>query len=127
MGANLQLIKKAASAIILAAMILAVSPHSASGFVFGDAETSESNVSTGTPLVWQSSPVTMNLNLGSSGGTLINGTTTWNENAGAALGELNTVGANFRWTAGSGTASPCAHLDGVNSAGWRPTKCGDGW
>ena len=119
------------SACILPVLVVAAlwfNPYLAHGFVFtsvqDDGELQE-NMTCGSPAIWESSPVTMNLNFGDSDGTLINGTTSWDKNALSALNEWNKVGADFQWTAGSGTASPCLHNDQVDSTGWESTDCGD--
>ena len=45
--------------------------------------------STGTPLVWPTPPVAIRLELGDAGRRLLNGTTSWDENAASALAAWN--------------------------------------
>src|SRR5437762_3361959 len=45
--------------------------------------------STGTPLVWPTPPVAIRLELGDAGRRLLNGTTSWDENAASALATWN--------------------------------------
>jgi hypothetical protein len=45
--------------------------------------------STGTPLVWPTPPIAIRLGLGAAGRRLLNGTTSWDENAASALAAWN--------------------------------------
>jgi hypothetical protein len=47
--------------------------------------------STGTPLVWPTTPITIRLELGDAGRVLRNGTTSWDDNAASALAEWTAV------------------------------------
>ena len=47
--------------------------------------------STGTPLVWPTTPMTIRLELGDAGRVLRNGTTRWDDNAASALAEWTAV------------------------------------
>jgi predicted Zn-dependent protease len=47
--------------------------------------------STGMPLVWPTSPIPLRLALGDAGRRLLNGTTSWDDNAAAALAEWTAV------------------------------------
>src|SRR5262245_61059312 len=47
--------------------------------------------STGTPLVWPTTPIPMRLELGDAGRVLLNGTTSWDDNAASALAEWTAV------------------------------------
>ena len=47
--------------------------------------------STGRPLVWSTIPITIRLELGDAGRQLLNGTTSWDDNAASALAEWTAV------------------------------------
>ena len=47
--------------------------------------------STGTPLVWPTTPIPIRLELGDAGRVLLNGTTSWDDNAAFALAEWTAV------------------------------------
>jgi len=47
--------------------------------------------STGTPLVWPTTPIPIRLELGDAGRRLLNGTTSWDDNAASALAEWTAV------------------------------------
>ena len=47
--------------------------------------------STGTPLVWPTTPIPLRLELGDAGRVLRNGTTSWDDNAASALAEWTAV------------------------------------
>jgi len=47
--------------------------------------------STGTPLVWPTTPIVLRLELGDGGRRLLNGTTSWDDNAASALAAWTAV------------------------------------
>jgi hypothetical protein len=47
--------------------------------------------STGTPLVWPTTPIAIRLELGDAGRALLNGTASWDDNAAAALAAWTAV------------------------------------
>jgi len=47
--------------------------------------------STGTPLVWPTTPIPLRLELGDAGRVLLNGTTSWDDNAASALAAWTAV------------------------------------
>jgi len=55
---------------------------------------------------WEQQTTTLRSLLGSAGGVLINGTTTWDQNAFNASNDWNSVGSNFRYSFEFGGAEP---------------------
>jgi hypothetical protein len=82
----------------------------------------------GTPVIWEALPVTMSLNLGSPGRTLLNGTTSWDDNAEASLAVWNMVLQPVQdpfFTFNTTTHDPCDEEDGFNTVDFVPDICGD--
>lgn len=55
---------------------------------------------------WEQQTTTLRSLLGSAGGTLINGTTTWDQNANSAANDWNSIGSNFRYGFEFGGSQP---------------------
>ena len=81
---------------------------------------------------WATGAATLNLHLGSAGGTLINGTTSWDTNAVNAANDWTAVGADFHYDLATGPFSdPCVTQPGNGCPGdpggnpvvWAPQTC----
>ena len=111
------------------AAALGLTPQLAQAFAFDTAMEPSfvlQNQTTGSPVVWSLSQVTMSVNLGSAppGTTLANGTTSWDTNAAEALALWNTVVPNF-FTMDTTEADPCDRHNGVNTVTFVHDLCGD--
>jgi Matrixin len=110
------------------AAVLGLTPQLVQAFAF-DAQEGNSvvkNQTAGRPVIWDPPSVTMSLNLGSPGGTLLNGTPSWDANAEEALALWNTVVPHF-FTFDTTAHDPCNLGDGFNTVGFAPDHCGDGF
>jgi Matrixin len=84
----------------------------------------------GTPAIWEDRRVTMSLNLGRPGRVLLNDTTSWDDNAEAALDVWNTVMQSVQdpfFTFNTTEHDPCDEKDGFNTVAWESDHCGDGF
>ncbi len=111
------------------AAALGLTPQLAQAFAFDTAMEPSfvlQNQTTGSPVVWSLSQVTMSVNLGSvpPGTTLANGTTSWDANTAEALALWNTVVPNF-FTMDTTEADPCDRHNGVNTVTFVHDLCGD--
>jgi hypothetical protein len=76
---------------------------------------------------WKSTPVTLQLQLGSPSGTLIDGNTSWDAVATDALNTWNGVLANFKFTGVSGSTATKADGNRLNNVFFSPTVYGLAW
>ena len=74
-----------ASSLALACMTLAPLPSDAFTYDTQAGPVVVQHQSTGTPLVWPTTPIGLQLELGDAGRRLLNGTTSWDDNAASAL------------------------------------------
>ena len=92
----------------------------------------------GQCLHWAEHAATLQSFLGSPGQTLMNGTSTWDENAVAAANEWNAVGADFTFTVTAGgqftdpcgpqgTNNVCGNPSGSNPIYFANSRCGVGF
>jgi hypothetical protein len=114
---------------LLLAAALGLAPQLAQAFAFDSAiEPSVvlPNQTTGSPVIWASSQVTMSVHLGSvpPGTTLANGTVSWDTNVVESLALWNTVVPNF-FTMDTIEADPCERRNGVNTVTFAHDHCGD--
>ena len=115
--------------LVLAA-VLGLTPRLAPAFAFDTAvgPVVLQHQTTGSPVVWEAPRVMMSLNLGSlpPGAVLTNGTPSWDTNAADALALWNTVMPNF-FTVDFTAHQPCDAGDAVNTVGFAPDHCGEGF
>jgi hypothetical protein len=113
---------------LLMAATLWLTPGLAQAFAFDGQEGTSvvKNHTAGSPVIWDPPSVTMRLNLGSPGRTLLNGTTSWDTNAADALALWNTAVPHF-FTFDTTAHNPCDAGNGFNTVAFAQDNCGEGF
>ena len=76
---------------------------------------------------WSTSPILMRLQLGSSTGTLMDGTTSWGESAEDALAIWNANLTNMKFTVDRNSPVALGNGNGLNNVFWSSTVYGEAW
>ena len=113
---------------LLLATALGVTPGRAHAFAF-DAQGSTGvlqHQTTGRPVTWASPSIPLRLNVSRPGVPLAQVPATWDTSATAALALWNTV-VPALFTVDTTTQSPCDARDAINTIGFAPDHCGEGF